>query len=535
MSLSKPAVVVALLFFLSCGPLQPVDSQRSPPATPAASAVKVQPLTMYAAFSMNLLEKVNGVEQSFLADFYLTIGYQEPKLLQWFPANVTSFDGMLLNESVLSGIEIADIDFTNSVDATAKYSNPTYSWTRPKPIFRSPSVVDDPNIPWVVIDTRYVGIFRASIVLADFPYDTQRLGINVELSNKDQTAAVFVINPGYNFMSYAPPLTEWQILSVNSSVTTSYYAVFNSQYSRANFLVTLRRFPGYYINKIVIGVIILVLISSGTFFMDTNMADRAAVAATAYLGVVTYLFIVTQDVPKVPYITRLDSFITMSQWFIFVNYVLQLLMMFLGSLADQIEKESIEEAAELEKKEKDAADIDFRRQLLYLVAAAAANSRCEHVPHRMPNPPPTRTPLVRVGRGNLEGQQKPPPETAPSILRENQPTAPNRALKNEVGVPEGKKETDQNDKQKAHPPKRSEEKSYEYDSSSDFESVSPSSIAGSDGTETSTARETRRSAISRRCATFFLAYRRYIDTVLSLGYTVCYAIVASATLSTSRS
>ena len=511
------------------------------------TAAPLRPLNVYAALSMNLLEKVNGAEQSFLADFYLTVGYQEPKLLQWFPANVTAYDGVLLNDTVQIGIDVVALEFTNSVDATAKYSNPTYSWTRPKPIFRSPSVVDDPNIPWVVIDTRYVGTFRASIVLADFPYDTQRLDVHLEMSNKDRTTAVFVINAAYNFMNYAPSLTEWQLLASNTTVTKSSYADFDVQYSRATFVITLRRFSAYYVNKIVIGVIILVLISSGTFFMDTNMADRAAVAATAYLGVVTYLFIVSQDVPKVAYTTRLDSFIAVSQWFIFVNYVLQLLMMFLGSLADQIISNEGEGAAEEAKRVKAKASGDFRNQLLAVVSELltpadrdSLEPRRSDIYHakdsssgREPfeNGVASQLPMQRVVtlKSVIKSQRQTKAEDNPHPYHQKKAAQGANAaidMPQLAGVKKGDKIINSVVEGPSAVQPHADHVVAHVHSHYHHKVKSPEYVfVSADAPE---------QTLFERGAAFFLAHRRIIDTCLSLSYTLIYAIAALATLSVGR-
>lgn len=335
---------------------QPGGLVAAPPASASTASGSV--LRVFTAISVNLLEKVNGVEQSFLADFYLLAAYQEPKLLDWFPQDSAGFfDGTKLNDTVKDSIGFAELEFTNSVDVQPKYIETTYSSKRPPMMFTSAAYPDIPGVPWVYIDSRYFGFFRAIIELSDFPFDKQVVTVSLEWSNKDVAGAIFVLPTiDKNFLSNAPKLTEWAFGETSTLVMNSYYPVFDASYSRAHFNVTLHRNPSYYLNKIVTGVVVLVLLSAGTFSMDTHVADRAAISATAYLGVVTYLFVVTQDVPKVPYTTRLDAFISVSQMAIFANYLLQLVMMYIGSLSDDAIAEEEETVVE-EEMRRQRADV----------------------------------------------------------------------------------------------------------------------------------------------------------------------------------
>lgn len=297
--------------------------------------ITTHPVMIFLSIGINQLDSINSLDQSFRADFYVAAAYQEKLLLPYVNAS-TSTDAKTgsLTDEMKAVISFPSLEIANELDMTQKYETAEYSWDRPSEIFTLSDVPELVDAPWVFIDSRFAGSLRAAFDLRNFPYDTQSLPIQFETSNRNYTYARFALSSSGKFMN-APTQSEWKVARSATSTSKFYYPTLNSAYHRAHFNVTLDRIPDYYVNKIVTGVVALVIMSAGVFTLDPSSTDRAGIAATAYLAVVTYLFIVTQDVPKVPYATKLDDFIKASQWFIFANYILQLPIMFMGSWVNE--------------------------------------------------------------------------------------------------------------------------------------------------------------------------------------------------------
>ena len=83
----------------------------------------------------------------------------------------------------------------------------------------------------------------------------------------------------------------------------------------SEFLMTIhvtRQF-GFYIWKVLFPLIILVIMCFAVFWMDDEgLSSRLGVGFTGVLTVVAYQFIATGSLPKVPYITLMDSYIAFS-------------------------------------------------------------------------------------------------------------------------------------------------------------------------------------------------------------------------------
>ncbi len=77
--------------------------------------------------------------------------------------------------------------------------------------------------------------------------------------------------------------------------------------------INVERKSSFYIWKIILPLISLVMISWSVFWMlGDNLGDRMSVSITGILTVVAYQFITADILPRVPYFTFMDGFLTLS-------------------------------------------------------------------------------------------------------------------------------------------------------------------------------------------------------------------------------
>eukprot|EP01137_Pigoraptor_chileana_P012748 Opistho-2@65442 len=88
-----------------------------------------------------------------------------------------------------------------------------------------------------------------------------------------------------------------------------------------NFEVKLRlqRKPQYYIINVSIPLFLLVILSGLAFFLPPDdLPDRLAVVMTLILAAVAFKFVITSYLPKVPYVTLLDTYVIIAFVFLAV-------------------------------------------------------------------------------------------------------------------------------------------------------------------------------------------------------------------------
>merc|ERR1719333_1345150 len=96
-----------------------------------------------------------------------------------------------------------------------------------------------------------------------------------------------------------------------------------------------------------------------TFAINPRDTNRPVAAMTAFLGIVTYLFVISTDVPKVAYLTRMDRFVNLSFYFVFGDFTMHLIFYVIVTAADAAEAKAI--AAEEARKNKED-DYKVRRR-----------------------------------------------------------------------------------------------------------------------------------------------------------------------------
>jgi hypothetical protein len=164
---------------------------------------------------------------------------------------------------------------------------------------------------------RYVGPFSQPLTLHDFPFDTHVFRLHLVSTGYRSGQVRFVPDPAFvsRGLRYAAgiakdvSLPDWVILSYETKELPYEIApgFDNAGYA---FEFTAKRHSEYYIWKIILPLVLIVLMSWSLFLIaPKNVSTKIAVATSAMLTLIAYRFVVDSQVPRVPYLTRLDIFI----------------------------------------------------------------------------------------------------------------------------------------------------------------------------------------------------------------------------------
>ena len=158
-----------------------------------------------------------------------------------------------------------------------------------------------------------------------FPFESQTATIIWEPLSVDAKGVVLQQNAtatGYNKDSYVS-LSEWQILGINTQLTSKKAEKEDKIYSRYIFEIKLKRNYQYYIFKVFIPLLLITLISWTTFWMNPSavFATQMTVGLTSTLTAITFNFTVANALPRVPYMTLMDAYIFISYLFFFSSII----------------------------------------------------------------------------------------------------------------------------------------------------------------------------------------------------------------------
>jgi hypothetical protein len=139
--------------------------------------------------------------------------------------------------------------------------------------------------------------------------------------------AVLKIDPAKHGFEGAPGdrikksnLAEWSVDVPCVRLGLSGPTGSGNYYSNVEFCIMVHRNFVYYVWKVLAIVYLLILSSFVCFAMDPidDFGDRINICLTLFLAAVAFLYVVGENLPKVPYLTLLDKLMLIAFFFIFL-------------------------------------------------------------------------------------------------------------------------------------------------------------------------------------------------------------------------
>lgn len=167
---------------------------------------------------------------------------------------------------------------------------------------------------------RITGTMRVNLSLSSFPFDTQRLVIQLACFDWGISDCLLVLDEAKkkNLWSddSAKHLHEWLVTETPTCVSTSIFLDSDQRdVSVLEITVPLERRTRFYTVNILLVVFLLNLLSSCLFIIDPEVLnDRLQICITCFLALVAVNFVVAESLPKINHITYLTLYFL-------INYV----------------------------------------------------------------------------------------------------------------------------------------------------------------------------------------------------------------------
>jgi hypothetical protein len=95
-----------------------------------------------------------------------------------------------------------------------------------------------------------------------------------------------------------------------------------NQYSGYAFEFTASRNVQHYVLKVILPLVLIVMMSWAVFWIDPVTSNsQINVAVTSMLTLIAYRFAIDSQLPRLPYMTRLDAFILISTILVFFSLI----------------------------------------------------------------------------------------------------------------------------------------------------------------------------------------------------------------------
>jgi len=156
-------------------------------------------------------------------------------------------------------------------------------------------------------------LLTADYDLRRFPFDSQVLPLVVESFSWDANAVQLVPDEGRIGFDEDLVLAEWRIRGIAHRVGDVNVIRSDNPVSQFVLDVQIDRKSGFYLWKLMLPLVIIVVLSWSVFWMtEESFASRSKVSATGVLTIVAYQFVIAQDLPRVAYLTVLDKIMILS-------------------------------------------------------------------------------------------------------------------------------------------------------------------------------------------------------------------------------
>jgi len=169
---------------------------------------------------------------------------------------------------------------------------------------------------------RFFGTFDTNMDFKKFPFDEQNFKIEIEPFSYDTLQVIFTklkINlEGHNKIF----TKEWKMLGEPK------YSIYNHEYqvdtieyySRAVFEIKAKRLTGYYLWEVLLPLFIIIMASFVIFWIK-DFRTQIGIGFTLMLTVVAFNFYSASILPKLPYVTFIETLIFIDYVFIFMGIV----------------------------------------------------------------------------------------------------------------------------------------------------------------------------------------------------------------------
>jgi len=176
---------------------------------------------------------------------------------------------------------------------------------------------------------RYAGAFTQPLRLRSFPFDRQTFRLQFVAVRYRANEVQFVPDQDWidnglkraSGIASSVTLPDWTIESWDAK-PLSYALAPGFEYSGYAFEFTASRNVQHYILKVILPLVLIVMMSWCVFWTDpTNSNTQFSIAVTSMLTLFAYRYAADSQLPRLPYMTRLDVFFLVSTLLVFFSLI----------------------------------------------------------------------------------------------------------------------------------------------------------------------------------------------------------------------
>lgn len=174
---------------------------------------------------------------------------------------------------------------------------------------------------------RYIQRFKGAMVFPyqaeEFPFDHHEIKFGLLSNEHDQSEVVITIDQqvsGRPDWEYNVP--DWNITDLRADTTSFYLDIYDRNFSGFEVTIFADRRPGFYLWKIIMPLVLIVVMSWTVFWIDpAQFGAQVSMSSASMLTLIAFHFAMTNLLPQLSYFTDLDRFIAGATGIVFLALV----------------------------------------------------------------------------------------------------------------------------------------------------------------------------------------------------------------------
>ena len=242
------------------------------------------------------LENIDDAAQSFTANLALMMRWHDPGLAHSGPESISM---------PLDDIWYPSVQILNQQKLVSPF--PRLAEVRPD--------------GEVVYRQRYWGDFSQPLKLRNFPFDTQRLQLN--LANVGFAAESVKLRPSTDSgISDNVSIPDWDITGWEFNVVDLPFDDGSYRIEGMEFSLDVERDTSFFKYKVILPLILIVVMSWLVFWIDPSLvSSQISVSVTAMLTMIAYRFALAGLLPRLNFLTIMDYFVLVSTLAVFLSMI----------------------------------------------------------------------------------------------------------------------------------------------------------------------------------------------------------------------
>ena len=254
-----------------------------------------EPAVVYVAMGLLDVDEISSSEQNFIANLYVRLQWTDPRL--------------------------AHASETPIILPLTEVWHPHLLFVNQQKIWSSlPEEVAVSSKGVVTYSQRVWGPFSQPMDVREFPFDHQTFEMRLASSRYRPNELSFKKHPDWmSLVADELSLPDWDIISYQLDFSTYKPTSWGGESASVAFEFRAERYVRHYMLKVVLPLILIVMMSWIVFWIDPSQSGvQIGVATTSMLTLIAYRFSLVDELPPVPYLTKMDYLVVASTMLVFV-------------------------------------------------------------------------------------------------------------------------------------------------------------------------------------------------------------------------